>query len=117
MKNCTLPLLFLTGVMFLLFMTNDTILKNKVTRTNKANIELNDDYLQRIRTIKLELEHSRKQIDSLVLRAADLDSISKVLSGELIQRDVLIRQIRGRYNSISQDSLGQLMDARARTNN
>lgn len=99
----------LTAIILILLALNFLKFKEKDQRLdelNRINILFRDS-----------LSRSADQRTSLLLTIDSLNTVSQSLSSQLVHKDREIQSIKGRYNNINQDSLGALMDARARKSN
>jgi uncharacterized protein (UPF0335 family) len=73
----------------------------------------NDEYLQRIDSLESEKEQLRQQRDSALFRADSIAFSRKADSVRASHLEKEIREIKGRYKNVPQDSLGKIMDERA----
>lgn len=74
----------------------------------------NHDLSTELERTSLELRRSQAARDHLRLHLDSILANSLALRKQLLTKDKEIASIRGRYNSIPVDSLGELMDNRAR---
>jgi peptidoglycan hydrolase CwlO-like protein len=100
---------FLTFVVIILLLLNYYTTKQTKNISDKRQSE----FVQQRDALQSELEVTRKQRDSLFSRIDSLDIDNKNLSSVIELKDKQIAKIKGRYNKVSQDSLGILMDQRA----
>lgn len=112
MKNTTSIKAFGVWLLFAaviggLIVTMDPPLHERHTNYNR------DEFTQQLDSLRIELESSRKQTDSLFVLVDSVRNVNKSLSADIEQKDRELASIPGRYDSVPQDSLGIVMDLRA----